>query len=158
MFSQKEAVAVGCYLMERLYPNKCEAIGLYGSLARSGQGNDIDLIVFTPLTFTSKQFLEIGRNMKTEFETRQGQSPTKEEKAEIRRQAARLSLELDRLTPLEIEETHIDILVYPFHIDREGALEGLKNVGQEHDIEASIAGDLLFLNYQEKRFVRDLTD
>lgn len=154
MFTTQDASTAASYLLAALYPAKCEAVGLFGSIARSGQGNDIDLVVFTPLPFTAHQVFAIATKLTERLKTEKGRKLTKDEKAEIRREAARQLLGLKRLTPLEIDETAIDILVYPFYYDFNGAVDELRRKGEGKYIESRIVRDLLILDHRNKNFFR----
>ncbi len=59
MMTLEHAGQVALYLLGGL-PNICEAMGLFGSVARNGDGNDIDIIVFVSSRWTSKGFYSFG--------------------------------------------------------------------------------------------------
>lgn len=150
MKTTNDAMVVAEYLFRLLYPLKCEAIGLFGSVARYGRGNDIDMVVFVPLSFDERQFHAIATTMLEKMD-----QPTREDKQRIRQEAARRVLGLERLSPADAcEEGAVDILLYRFDYDVEGAIAHLRRLGREHHIEAEISRDLLFFSPQEKSFVR----
>ena len=142
-----DAVAVAEYLLGLLYPLRCEAVGLFGSVAREGDGRDLDIVLFVPLAFDERRFHTIATRMLEKIE-----QPTREEKQRIRQEAARQVLEVERLSPASVCEEDVDILLYRFDYDVEGAISNLPRLAKEHKIEAEIAQDLLFFNPQEKRF------
>lgn len=144
-----DAVIVAEYLLELLYPLKCEAVGLFSSVAREGQGSDIDIVIFVPLSFDERRFHMIAARMLEKIE-----QPTSEDKQKIRQEAARQVLEVEHLCPVGIPEEDVDVLLYRFDHDIEGAIAHLRRLGREHHIEAEISRDLLFFSPPEKNFVR----
>jgi predicted nucleotidyltransferase len=155
MYTRDDAVTVGMFLMEELADSgACEAIGLFGSLARHGQGNDIDLIIFVSHSNISRRFIMGCTERVSDWEAKTGRKADKEVKTELRRTSVRELFGLDALTPPNLAENCVDILVYPFSYSYSGAVDELKTIGGESNIEATIAKEVLFLNYQARSFVR----
>ena len=148
MKTLEDAAAVAAYLFERLFPDPCEAIGLFGSIARNGVGNDIDLVVFVHYSSTARQFLATGEEMLSEIA-----NPTKEEMRQVRQRAARKILNIERLGPQDLDEESVDVLLYPFYHGIEGAIDNIQISSKTLALDASMIRDLRFFIPRDRRFV-----
>lgn len=148
MKTLEDAAAVAAYLFERLFPDPCEAIGLFGSIARNGVGNDIDLAIFVTHSYTARQSLRTGEQMLNDIA-----NPTKEDKHRVRQHAARETLNIERLAPENICEESVDVLLYPFYYDIEAAIDNLQTSAKSHALEANVVRDLQLFVPRDRRFV-----
>ena len=138
-------------LILRLFPNHCEAVGLFGSVARNGQGNDIDLIIFATFTSFETQFLDLALAIIGQVE-----KPTAVDKKNARHRAIRQVFGPIATEPLgagDLFDDDVDAFVRRWSHSLQAAVENIRQVGKTNAMDAEIVCDLRIYVPQEKQFV-----
>ena len=135
----------------RLFPNHCEAVGLFGSVTRNGQGNYIDLIIFATFTSFETQFLNLALAMIGQVE-----KPTAADMKNARHRAIRQvfgPISTERLGPGDVFDNDADVFIRRWSHSLQAAVENLRQVGKNNAMDAEIVRDLRIYMPQEKQFV-----
>src|SRR3989344_340609 len=135
----------------RLFPNHCEAIGLFGSVARDGKGNDIDLIIFATFGSFETQFFNRAMAILGQVE-----NPTAIDMTRTRSEAIRQVFGLIATEPLgagDVFDDDVDAFVRRWSHSLQAAVENIRQVGKTNAMDAEIVRDLHIYDPQEKQFV-----
>jgi len=154
MVTTKEAAKVAMHIMRNATREVFNGIGLFGSIAREGRGNDINLVVLTVTPEQSRDYLVTASEHMTRLKEELGDSLTKERRRGLRTQLAREVLKLESLAPAGIDESLVDLVLYPSWGCTLCALRHLRRLGERYALDHNIAQDVRFFNWTTETFDR----
>ncbi len=130
-----DAIAFAQYLL-RVCPNKVAAVGLFGSVARTHKGNDLDVILFVTNLDDAEKF---RRGVSLEIFS----SDNHQRKRTVRRKWAKTVLSVECLTPPEVPETVLDVIIYPFDGSLASAVEKVELSSQSGWLQSEVAAGII---------------
>ncbi len=141
MVTIADAIEVARHLLAQA-PEKIAQIGLFGSIARTGHGRDVDLVIFVhdpSLTASFRQKLHRAGDFDTESSDAQAH----------RRWAAKKTLQLEALAADPSTEGQLDLIILPNYLADWGRLE-MELYQAFGEFQGVVQDLLIFVPSQEK--------
>lgn len=127
-------------------------IGIFGSVAREGIGNDLDLIIFT-FRSTMLRFMEKSSNQVQQLK-KEGNEVDKNTLSRIRKEIAKVVLSLDFLCANQEMEDQLDVYLFPASLEEDVDRWIREGNGAATAFMQSVVKDLKYFDPVTKTFIK----